>query len=177
MCCANSAEMPPGDEACENAHTLVIGLGNPILGDDGVGWRVAEAVRGRCRDPAVTVMCLAVGGLTLMEHLVGCNRAIIVDAILTHERRIGEVSCCRLDEMTDLSAGHTTSAHDVSLQTAMEMGRVMGASLPDEVTVVAVEIEPVFEFSDGLSLEVAEAVPKATEIVMDLLENNQRVED
>lgn len=112
-----------------------------------------------------------------MEHLVGADRAIIVDAILTHQGRIGDVFCFKLDELTDLSAGHTTSAHDVSLQVAMEMGRVMGATLPHEVTVVAVEIDPVFEFSDGLSLEVAEAVPVAAETVLDLLKHYQGVEE
>ena len=111
-----------------------------------------------------------------MEHLVGSERAIIVDAILTHQGKIGDVFCFRLDELTDLSAGHTTSAHDVSLQTAMEMGRIMGVTLPEDVTVVAVEIDPVFEFSDGLSLEVADAVPVAAETVLDLLGHNQGVE-
>ena len=125
----------------------------------------------------VKVECLAVGGLSLMEHLVGSERAIIVDAILTHQGRIGDVFCCRLNDMTDLSRGHTASAHDVSLPTALEMGRVMGASLPEEVTVVAVEIEPVFEFSDGLSLEVADAVPVATETVLELLRRYQGVEE
>ncbi len=112
-----------------------------------------------------------------MEHLVGSKRAIIVDAILTHQGRIGDVFCLKLDELTDLSAGYTASAHDVSLQTAMEMGRVLGATLPDEVTVVAVEIDPAFEFSDGLSLEVSNAVPVAAEIVLDLLRHYQGVED
>jgi len=52
--------------------TLIIGLGNPMLGDDGVGWRVAEKV---CRelpaDESVIVDCLSLGGISLMEHLIG----------------------------------------------------------------------------------------------------------
>jgi Ni,Fe-hydrogenase maturation factor len=61
-------------------RTRVIGLGNPILGDDGVGWRVVEAMRGRLDDEAVDVLCLSVGGVSLMEQLVGCDRALLVDA-------------------------------------------------------------------------------------------------
>jgi hydrogenase maturation protease len=177
MTCDSSAEVSAGEAARGPPNTFVIGLGNPILGDDGVGWRVAEAVRAQCKDPDVKVECLAVGGLNLMEHLVGSKRAIIVDAIFTHQGKIGDVFCCPLNEIADPSGGHTTSAHDVSLQTAMEMGRVMGAALPQEVTVVSVEIDPVFEFSDGLSFEVADAVPVATETVLELLRRYQGVED
>lgn len=177
MTCDSSAEMSSGEAPSACPGTYVIGLGNPILGDDGVGWRVAEVVKECCADPDVKVECLALGGLSLMEHLVGSERAIIVDAILTHQGKIGDVFCFSLDELTDLSAGHTSSAHDVSLQTAMEMGRIMGVNLPEEVTVVAVEIDPVFEFSDGLSLEIADAVPVAAETVLDLLGHYQGVED
>jgi hydrogenase maturation protease len=173
----SSVEMSPGKTASICPNTFVIGLGNPILGDDGVGWRVAAAVRERCTDPHVKVECLALGGLSLMEHLIGSERAIIVDAILTHQGRIGDVFCFRLDELKDPTAGHTSSAHDVSLLTAMEMGRTMGASLPDEVMVVAVEIEPVFEFSDRLSLEVADSIPVAAKTVLDLLEHYRGVEE
>ena len=52
--------------------TLMIGLGNPILGDDGVGWRVAEEVTRKTNRPAdIEVDCVALGGLSLMERLTG----------------------------------------------------------------------------------------------------------
>ncbi|MBI5713137.1 MAG: hydrogenase maturation protease [Chloroflexi bacterium] len=63
--------------------TVVIGLGNPILGDDGVGWRVVEAVQEQINDSSVDVDCAAVGGITLMEHLIGYDRAILIDAVIT----------------------------------------------------------------------------------------------
>jgi hydrogenase maturation protease len=144
--------------------TLVVGLGNPILGDDGVGWRVAEAVRAQA--PEVEVDCLAVGGLSLMERLIGYDRAIIIDAIQTRNGRIGNVHCFPLAALPDLSAGHTTAAHDTSLATALELGRKMGAVLPDEVMVVGIEAEPVYVFSDALTPVVAQAIPKAAELVL-----------
>ena len=90
--------------------TLVVGLGNPILGDDGVGWKVAEAVKERLdtetgfRLPVrpsnsktihylspVEVECLSLGGLSLMEHLLGYERAIIVDSMETGQGQVGSV--------------------------------------------------------------------------------------
>ena len=51
--------------------TLVLGLGNPILTDDGVGVRVAEAVRAKLPpDSAIEVSEVSVGGLRLMERVV-----------------------------------------------------------------------------------------------------------
>ena len=45
--------------------TLVVGLGNPILGDDGVGWKVAEEVKKQLSsDSLVDVNCLSLGGIS-----------------------------------------------------------------------------------------------------------------
>jgi hydrogenase maturation protease len=149
---------------------LIVGLGNPILGDDGIGWHVAEAVRLLVDD--VEVDCLALGGLSLMERLIGYERVIIIDAIQTRDGQIGEVSTFPLEALPDLSAGHTTAAHDTSLQTALKLGRTMGAQLPDDVTVVAVEANRVYDFSEELSPAVAQAIPVATQLVLDLLNHN-----
>lgn len=156
------------------ATTLVIGLGNPILGDDGVGWRVAETVRAGLDDPAVRIECLSLGGLSLMEQLIGCKRAIIVDALHNAAGVVGEVSCFPLAALPDPAVGHTTAAHDASLQTALRLGRAMGAALPAEIMVVGIRAERVYEFGETLSPAVAAAVPMAVEKVKELLAAGQR---
>jgi hydrogenase maturation protease len=152
-----------------------VGLGNPILGDDGIGWRVADGLRAQI--PDVEVACLALGGLSLMERLVGYERVIIIDSIQTRQGQVGQVYRFALDDLPDLSAGHTTAAHDTSLQTALKMGRAMGAPLPDEVHIVAVEAERVYDFSEELSPEVAAAIPEATQAVVDLLSDPEAAID
>lgn len=142
------------------ASTLVVGLGNPILGDDGVGWRVAHNIEERLTTNNVEVACLALGGVALMERLVGYRRAIIIDAITTGAPP-GKVLCVPLEELPNPAAGHTASSHDTSLATALSLGRKLGAQLPDEVWVVAVEAERLFEFSAGLSPAVAAAALEA----------------
>jgi hydrogenase maturation protease len=158
--------------------TVVIGLGNPILGDDGVGWRVAEAIEQLL--PAhpfsheVEVDCLSVGGLSLMERLIGADRAIIIDAVSLGEKSQGEVAVFELEQLPDLAAGHITSAHDTSLPNAIQVGRSMGAHLPERVTVVGVQAYNLFEFSEELSPAVAEAVPRATQAVIQLLQAEEK---
>ena len=156
-----------GKEQSAPSNTIIIGLGNPILGDDGVGWRVAEAVRDLM--PPAEIDCLALGGLSLMERLVGYDKVIIIDSIQTHGGVIGQVYTLHLDDLPDLSAGHTTAVHDTSLSTALKLGRTMGARLPDEVMIVAIEADRVYDFSEQLTPDVEAAIPVATKAVMILL--------
>ncbi len=150
-------------------RALVVGLGNPILGDDGVGWRVADEVERRLSPGvAVDVVRAALGGLSLMERMVGYRRAVIVDAIHTGAA-VGTVDRRQLAELADPSEGHTTSAHDVSLATALAMGRATGAVVPEEIQVVGIEIPPRFGFSETLSPAVAAAVPRAAAAVLQCL--------
>lgn len=162
MCCGNTVESP--------RTTIVLGLGNPVLGDDGVGWHVAEECAKQIADaPHIEVDCVAVGGLSLMERLVGYDCAILIDAITTGQEPPGAVRCVRLDELANLTAGHTSSSHDTTLQTALNLGRRMGAHLPDSVIVVTVEAQRVNEFSEELSPAVAVAVPQAVQMVLQML--------
>jgi hydrogenase maturation protease len=66
-------------------------------------------------------------------------------------------------------ASHLDSAHDVSLVTALEAGRALGALLPDDVAIVTIEAVRVGEFSEAMTPEVAAAVPVACARVLELL--------
>jgi len=161
--------------------TLIIGLGNPILGDDGVGWVVAEQVRAALSNPqsqtlnpqSIEVDCASLGGLSLMERLTDAERVILVDAIFTGTQPVGTVSRFSLTELPDLSAGHSASAHDTSLRNALHVGREMDILLPkdEDVTIVTIEAEAVYDFGQELSPAVAAAVPLALKQVLDLLKN------
>jgi len=156
-------------DAKNTSKTLVVGLGNPILGDDGVGWKVAEEVMTQLLpDTPVVVDCLSLGGLSLMEHLIGYEHAILVDAFALEEP-VGSILVLKLSDLPNYSAFHTTSAHDTSLQNAIKLGRSMGAPLPDDVMVVGVVTKRVYDFSEELSPPVAEAVPQAAKFVLDML--------
>ncbi len=150
--------------------TLILGLGNPLLGDDGVGWRVAEWCAKQIADASrVEVDYFSRGGLSLMERLIGYDRAILIDAINTRSKPAGSVAGFRLEELRNPNVGHLASAHDATLQTALAMGRALGARLPSDVVVVAVEAENVYDFTEELSPAVAQAVPRAVELVMSQL--------
>ena len=156
----------------DGRSTIVVGLGNPILGDDAAGWLVADEVEARLAtggNSGVVVERLAVGGLTLMEHLVGRSRAIIVDAVVIGSDPAGTVRLRRLDAFPGREAGHVDSAHDATLVTALEAGRLLGADLPDDVDVVTIEAVRVLELGTTPTPAVARAIPVAAAVVLDLL--------
>jgi hydrogenase maturation protease len=152
--------------------TLVIGLGNPILGDDGVGWRVAEEVARATADRSeIEVDYAALGGLNLMERLTGFEHVILVDSILTGGKPVGTVSLFLLTDLPDLSSGHTTAIHDTSLRNALKLGRSMDIPLPrdEDVHIITIEAENVYDFSEELSPPVKAALPQAVEAVLKLI--------
>lgn len=169
--------------------TLVIGLGNPILGDDGVGWKVAESVQERLdtkpgyRLPyrplhsktvqhlsSVDVEFASLGGLSLMERLLGYEQVILIDAIETGQNPIGSVSTFPLTSLMNPMAGHSASTHDVTLLTALQTAEYLGEKTPKKVDVVAIEAQNVYDFSEELSPPVAAAVPEAVQAVFKLLQ-------
>jgi len=152
--------------------TLIVGLGNPILGDDGVGWRVVEELRDHLQpghQGDIQIECFSLGGLSLMERLAGCQRAILIDSMHTGQHADGFVSVFPLQALSDPLAGHTSSAHDTSLLMAIKAGLQLGMDLPETITVVAIEATTVHDFSEELSPAVAAAVPAAVQAVFDLI--------
>jgi hydrogenase maturation protease len=142
---------------------LVLGLGNPILRDDGVGWRVVEEARRLCPRADVEFDMVALGGISLMERLVGYDRAVLVDSIQTEGGAVGAVYKLTLDDLPTL---HADAVHDASLKAALELGRRLGVRLPWDIKIIAVEARDLLDFGETLSPLVAAAVPAAAALVL-----------
>lgn len=153
------------------APTLVLGLGNPILGDDGVGWVVAQEVSAAIseQNKRVEVDCASLGGLSLMERILGYERVILVDSIESRAHEVGYVSAFPLEQLADPTYGHTGSAHDTSLLTAVRAAEAMGQATPTRIEIVAIEAKQSYDFSESLSAPVQQAVAVATRKVLELL--------
>ncbi len=150
-------------------RTIVIGLGNPILCDDGVGWRVAQEVQKRLPENdlnEIEVDCFALGGISLMERLEGYDRAVIIDAIQTRNGVPGTLYQLSLN---DLPTFNTTAIHDASLKTALDMGRSLGARLPRQIAIFAIEAVRLWEFGEELTPQVEASVEPAIQQVIQAL--------
>lgn len=153
--------------------TIIVGLGNPILSDDGVGWRVVrvvrEALNGAGDSDRVIVREACVGGLSLAEMLIGFHRAIVIDAIMTGNDPPGTVSHLTLADLPGTL--NTASAHDTNLATALHALRRFGAVLPPDeaIDIIAVEAQDVWTFAEQCTPAVQKSIPDAAALVLRIL--------
>lgn len=167
--------MRDAHHASNTMNTLVVGLGNPILTDDGVGVKVACAVReqlgnekGTSKVRGVAVAEASVGGLRLMEMMIGYDRVILIDALKTqNDNRAGTVHRMTFEDLKNITpTQHSASAHDASLVTALDAGKCLGLHLPKEIVIYAIEVENISEFCGEPTAAVAAAIPKVTAAVL-----------
>ena len=144
-------------------RTLVLGVGNPILSDDGVGIHVARALRKR-DIKGVHVEELAASGLELLDVVRGYDKVIIIDAIQTKGGTPGDLHF--LEERDFERSIHGSSPHGINIATALALGRrLVPDEMPKEVAFLAIEAEDLVNVSEKLTESVQAAIPKAVEWV------------
>jgi len=143
--------------------TLVLGLGNPILSDDSVGFRVIDELKAGFDKPDLTLVTSSASGLGLLDLIVGYDKVIIIDGIKTEGGQAGKIYRLSPDDFR--VTRHSASPHDVNLVTALELGRKLGAPLPQEIIIFAIEVVDVTTFSEECTPEVEKAIPLAVSMV------------
>jgi hydrogenase maturation protease len=143
----------------------VVGLGNVLMADDGVGVRVAEKLeKEKCLPPNVTLVQGETGGISLLPHLDGVNAIILVDAV-DFEGEFGETRIFPDDEIwTDCSS--RVSMHDVGLQDLVSLLKFQ-SDHDLKLTLVGIKPKIVFE-SLEMSAQVRKAVNDASNVVVEL---------
>jgi hydrogenase maturation protease len=147
--------------------TLILGLGNPILSDDGVGTAVARELESRLGPREATVIEASLGGINLLDLLVGYERVIIVDAVKTGGGRPGQIY--RLDMSALSRTRHTASAHDINLVTALELGKKLRLAMPSKIDIFGIEVAETERFSETCTPSVAAAIPVCVEMILEEL--------
>jgi hydrogenase maturation protease len=140
--------------------TLVLGLGNTILRDDGVGIYTARALRG-VLGGAAEVLEAELAGLDIIEKLRGYRRVIIIDAIELEGVKPGTVFRLHPDDMR--ITPRLASVHDVDLVTAIELGRRLELEMPEEVVIYAVQVEDARTLVEGCVPAVESIIPALVE--------------
>ena len=142
---------------------LILGVGNPVLSDDGVGIHVARMLRDRGL-PGVDVEELPASGLELLDVVLGYDKVVIVDAIKTDGGVPGEYYV--LEEKDFEKSVHGASPHGINIATALALGRkIVPDRMPKEVVFIAVEAEDLLNVSEKLTEKVLAAIPGVLERV------------
>jgi len=145
-------------------NTLILGMGNSLLSDDGVGLYVVAEIKNRLNEPAITIMETGAAGLSILDLLVGYDRAIIIDAIQTADGKAGQIY--RLGPEAFDTTRRTATSHDVDFTTALAFGNKLNLALPQEIVIFAIEALDVSSFSEECTPEVKQAIPICVEMVL-----------
>ena len=150
-------------------RTLILGLGNPILGDDGVGIAIAREIKERWpSDPSTDIIEASLAGRFLLDLITGYQTVIVADAIITDENaQAGTVYTLSVDDLGKVVNPY--ASHALDLRTTVELGKQLGYNMPQTIRIYAVEIKENTVFREGLNPEVEAAVlPVARRIMRDL---------
>jgi len=153
---------------------LVLGVGNLILRDDGVGVHVVNELKTQIQHPNIDLEEAITGGMNLLDLLLGYDKAIIIDAVKSDDSKNGEVK--RID-IRDFNTMHSCNPHDVSLIEAIEMAKKLGEDrIPKEIIIIGIMMEKIpCEFGENLSENIAAAVPKAVRLTLDEIEKDIKI--
>lgn len=146
--------------------TVVVGVGSPLMGDDGVGVRAAALLADRWSGaPGVEVLDGGTWGMQLLPALEGAARLVVVDAIHA-DAEPGTVVRLEKHELPRLLY-HKVSPHQIDLREVFALMELRG-TFPDRAVAVGVQPGRV-ELHDGLSPAVEEALPAAVRAVEEQL--------
>ncbi|TSA34726.1 MAG: hydrogenase maturation protease [Porphyromonadaceae bacterium] len=150
---------------------LVLGIGNEILTDDGIGPRLVNDLSKNCLNQNVHFACACVGGLEIIELLNGYDEAILIDAIRTKNGTPGSVYLFSPDDFRETM--HLSNLHDISFLTALRLGKKLNIKLPEEIRIIAVEIIEDREFSNELTPPLNSRYPEILKEIKDYLITEQ----
>ncbi|MGQ4832572.1 MAG: hydrogenase maturation protease [Candidatus Asgardarchaeia archaeon] len=150
---------------------LVLGLGNPILGDDGIGIRVVKKLEQILDqlNSVITVETSSVGGMDLAELVLGYDYVILVDAILDTSLTPGQIIIKEINGNSQ--ALHISNPHDVNFVTAIEVFKKISPELiPKKILLVGIAVsDRSFVFSDRISSYLEPSVNKAINLLLTLI--------
>ncbi len=147
------------------AHTLVLALGNDLLGDDGVGLEAARRIAGQV-EGSVDVVESGEAGLALLELLEGYERALLIDSIVTGRYPPGTVLEFCPEHFRQVIA---PSPHYAGLPEVLEMARRLNLVFPQDIRILAMEVQNPYEFRIGFSEPVQEALTQLVQRALQIL--------
>jgi hydrogenase maturation protease len=149
--------------------TLVLGLGNTLLGDDGVGILVTrELEKALSPSNGYTVMESSLWGLALIDLILGYDHVIILDAIKTGRCPCGTIREIHLTDFTGLF--DVSTPHFVGLPTVLKLGQQLGLNVPSQITVIGIEVSDPYSLSEDLTPQLKRVFPRIVDRIMRKIE-------
>ena len=148
---------------------LIIGLGNPLMCDDGVGIEVVNELKGSDLPEYVDVIDGGTPGVGLIDLMTDYSRVIVVDAVVGachHEIVSGSLGKENLKQVQNDMGDDNCSLHEMELTSVLKLMQSLEMSIP-EITIVGI---PAFNIAPGIGLseECMKLIPQAVKLITEL---------
>lgn len=140
---------------------LILGIGNILMGDEGVGVHVVNELEKAAWPADVECLDGGTGSFLLLEPMQSAEKVILIDACIDGAEA-GEVRKLRPKYSKDYPK--TLTAHDIGLKDLLDAFYLMGKQAPD-VTLFAVSIPPLQDMHLEMSPKLNDAIPRIAELV------------
>ena len=145
------------------AKGILIGLGNPIMSDDGVGLWVSREIHKRLPDFDLDLSCGA--GFQVLDSILGYPVAIIVDSMVTGRFSPGTV--LRLDIESGLETLRSGHSHGLNFVEAIEVAMSCNAAVPGTVVIYGIEVEDPHTLGQEISQVLKEKLDAIVDQIME----------
>ena len=152
----------------ERKPVLILGVGNLLLKDEGVGVHVARRLMEMDLPPHVEVVDGGTAGLDLIDDIEGRQKVVFVDTVRGGSAP-GTVYRMTMDDVEDEPEA-LLSLHDIDVPYLLRTADLMGVDKPGEIVVIGVEPKDMESASLELSQEIEAKVPRLIELVMKEIE-------
>jgi hydrogenase maturation protease len=151
-----------GADPTRTAKTVVLGVGNLLLSDEGVGVHVVKRLSEMSLPPDVEVVEGGVEGLGLMNVIMGASRLIVIDAVKAGGAP-GSIYRFGPEELTLHADDSKISIHEIGILEVIRLSDLLG-HVP-KTTVIGVEPKSI-ETGMELSVEIRKKIPRIIELVL-----------
>ncbi len=145
------------------APVLILGIGNILLRDEGVGVHVVRRMEGMDLGEGVEALDGGTGGADLIELIADRQKVIVIDCMKSGEKP-GTVYRFTGDELVE-QGDRSISLHEFGLSETLIMARQLNCA-PKEVIIFGIEPATIRPPAEGLSPEIDALVPKLIKAVL-----------
>ncbi len=148
---------------------VVLGLGNPLMADEGIGiYLVERLMESASQYPAVDFVDAGTGGLSILYHIEGHSKAIVIDCAFMDEPP-GTIRRFTPEEVRSTKVLAQQSLHEADLMRIIAMARELGQA-PDQIVIFGIQPERV-EPGLGLSRTLTERIDEYVSMILHELES------
>ena len=160
-----SAASSKGEDTIFAQKIVILGVGNLLLSDEGVGVHVANQLMEMDLPAEVSVVEGGTDGFGLIDIITEADRLIVVDAVKGGGAP-GSIYHFDIDEVRDCPSGFKTSVHQIGILEVINLAGLIGKK--PWTTVIGVEPKSL-DMSMELSPEIKDKIPRIIQLILDEL--------